>query len=197
MKKFILFFLFFLISAQAVSKPTINIKKILKENDGNILAPEDVKNGIPQIQSGDFPITWKQISYGQYKNKIIYNYSFMKSEGNRTFYKLELNGSPVEVSEYFIERGLEYTISAGSLAMDAGMKNGCIFVLGKCEYPYIKESKVLKTSFKNGVWTSTYPNGSGSGVLTTIYDKHGLIIYRHSIVKNSIEHFESEIFREK
>lgn len=197
MKKIILFSLCVFMSVQAESKPTVNIKKILKENAGSILTPEDVKNGIPQIQSSNFPISWKQINYGQYKNKTTYRYLFLKSEESRTFYKLEVNGSPVETYEYFIERGIEYTVSAGAVAMDAGMKNGCIFIIGKCEYPYIKESKVLSTSFKNGVWTSTYPNGSGSGVLTSIYDKHGLIIYRHSIVKNSIEHFESETFREK
>lgn len=197
MKQYILILLCILMSSHVASKPTMNIKKIVKQNENNILTPEDVKKGIPQIQSSDFPMSWKQTNYGQYKSKTTYRYLFSKYEGNRTFYKLEVNGSPIETSEYFIERGLEFTISKGATNMDSGMNNGCIFVLGECEYPYIKESKVLSTSFKNGVWTSKYPNGSGSGVITAVYDKYGLVIYKHMVVKNSIEHFESETLREK
>lgn len=177
------------------ASPTINIEKLAAKYKDRLLTPEDVKAGIPTIDQSQFPLSWKEVSYGNIKRETQYRYLFAKQQDSKIYYQLELNGELITHTSYFIEHGLEHTQSDNSITMDPGMRNGCIFVIGDCDYPYIKSHKTLTTTFKDGIWISSYPNGTGSGVITSIYDKNGLIIYRHSNVKNSIQHFESETFR--
>lgn len=185
---------FLLFPAITQASPTINVEKLAAKNKDKFLTPEDVKAGIPALAESQFPLSWKQVSYGQVKGNTNYRYLFIKQENDKTYYQPEFDGEIIGHTKYFIEKGLEYTYTDAGANIDAGMRNGCIFVLGDCEYPYIKSTKILTTTFENGIWTSTYSNGTGKGVLTSIYNKNGLIIYRHSLVKNSIQHFESETF---
>lgn len=186
--------LFWLCALTAKADPTIDIKKLAEKHKDHLLSPEDVASGIPTLDEGQFPLRWTQTSYGQVKNKTDYKYLFLKKEDTKIYYQLEADGNLIDHTKYYIEAGREYTYNDKGSELDVGMKNGCIFVVGDCIYPYIRSTKTLTTTFKNGIWTSEYSNGSGKGVLTTLYNKFGIIIYRHSLVKNSIQHFESETF---
>lgn len=185
----------FLFPIAVHSSPTINIEKLAEKYKNKLLTPEDVKAGISVIEQSQFPLSWKEVSYGNIKRETRYRYLFFKQQDTKIYYQLELDGELITHTRYFIEHGLEHTQSDTSISLDAGMRNGCIFVIGDCDYPYIKSQKTLTTTFKDGVWTSSYPNGTGKGVITSIYDKNGLIIYRHTNIKNSIQYFESETFR--
>ena len=160
------------------------LKKILKENQGNILSPSDALNIIPSNLDLGYEYGVQNItpnrdgSLGKPRMRRL-----TKIDGDDYIFSiLDENGEIKNKDIILWRKGVMFTWSE-SLKEYRPLHSDhrCKFVIGVCEYKVAgKQTKKLNTEYKNGVWVRNTPGFSKSrNLVKEVYDKNGLPLYKY------------------
>ncbi|MGF1718389.1 hypothetical protein [Photobacterium chitinilyticum] len=173
--------------------------KILRDNIGNVLTPDNVS----ELQSIDTNKDY-EYSYSSPKKDEIFISKLSRIEGDIVLFDYINVTKKYFQNDYIMwSQGVEYfsnPLRENKYELYTPIDN-CKFALGKCTYKLDGKTISANILFKNGVWYYNAAGMFGDGgnhrfILSRIYDRRGFALYSSISVINGRENFYEETLTE-
>ena len=164
-------------------------KDIIYMNKGNILTPSNVNKISWDSVNQGFVYQIARSNSGDSKPHTVLTYKLIKVENKRYYFDTYENNELVNSGNVMYKNGKLFMRYGDKIFKQFLPFKGCELILGECEFTGFKTKKVkMITSFKDGVWINKYSNPGYSNrtiTIRSVYDRLGLLLYKHTIVASS------------